>query len=1033
MTHKCKCGKICKSAAGLKLHQRGPKCPNKCNNLIPTFKTTNTSNDPDINIPTEVNTPDNVITPPVFLTQVSSCCHKRCLTCAILKNDNKFCSTMTNVWYLIVNHDPDVIHLNCASTNLIYLLTCNKCFVQYTGETAQKRTSHRMSDHIRSTEECNANNDQGCRYLKAHFTQGPCKGETFSLNIIEKLKGNGRNDENELSTEITEERRSREQWWIKELKTAYPYGLNVRVGATYFNHENTEGNISYAEFNNKPKLSKTKKRGKHKPKSVQKEVLLHLDAEKYADNLMEIIKNSTIIETFTKARKMLFTTPKQFLKSLKPVLMNRYVLVCLADVQKFDLVADLLNFKIRNKSPQTMSKNKTKQPFMTVQFVNKGVEMVNLSRILNNQAIKKTLPFRKLSDRNRNTPLVSYTYTPTIRNKILNYKMVLEEFDLNQHPPESHPLPCDCSTSSFIDHHYGHVITGDLNIINNERLRKLLSKGSNYREYQNINWGKVLKSIKSALQNFIANIASKTHMAETCFSEYTTAVCEEVKTQIELLKQRYPSISKTNFVPVLKDPGAVRELKELQQKYVFTPVDKASKNIALICRSFYLSTIVNEVYSTNDQNNVYKECPNNESMYVTIHHNYMKSISMPFDAKKFNSLPRIYMIPKFHKKPVKFRFIVASNNCSSKPLSNAISKALQKVRTDRQYACEKSEKFDGVNKYWIIDSSKPILDCLERLNEKHLLKSITTYDFTNLYTSLPHDDIIRNMSTLITDVFNKRTNKGKGNKLSVYTSKKENTIWSKANWVHKPRSSTFYFTMESLINSIRMQLDSTYFVFGQCVFQQHVGIPMGTDDGPEIANLTLHQQEFEYMKATQTKDVYKSRQLNKTYRFIDDITNFNAYDMISKVMNDIYGNVIKLNKENEGMTSAHVLDLTINIDPNTNTANTSLFDKRRDFNFTISNFPDVTGNVSNSMAYGIIPSQLLRYYKACSTSQDFLNNVTILTTKLQQQSYNRDKIIDKVRKFVKSKTMSKYGTNTKIIMNTIINYIPDNIIVTGRP
>ena len=93
---------------------------------------------------------------------------------------------------------------------------------------------------------------------------------------------------------------------------------------------------------------------------------------------------------------------------------------------------------------------------------------------------------------------------------------------------------------------------------------------------------------------------------------------------------------------------------------------------------------------------------------------------MPFDAKKFNSLPRIYMIPKFHKKPVKFRFIVASNNCSSKPLSNAISKALQKVRKDRQYASEKSEKFDGVNKYWIIDSSKPILDCLERLNEKHL-------------------------------------------------------------------------------------------------------------------------------------------------------------------------------------------------------------------------------------------------------------------------------------------------------------------------
>ena len=406
---------------------------------------------------------------------------------------------------------------------------------------------------------------------------------------------------------------------------------------------------------------------------------------------------------------------------------------------------------------------------------------------------------------------------------------------------------------------------------------------------------------------------------------------------------------------------------------------------------------------------------------------------MPFKDDDFSKLPLIYMTPKFHKNPVKFRFIVASNDCSNKPLSNAISKSLKRIRIDRKYACEISQKFDGVNKYWIIDSSQPIIDCIVRLNEKQALKSITTFDFTNLYTSLPHNDIMHSLSTMITDVFAKRTKKGKADKLAVYTSKKDNTIWTKANWVYKPKASTFYFTKESLIHSIKMQLDSTYFVFGNKVFQQKEGIPMGTDDGPEIANLTLHQQEYEYMSKLQKQNVYKARHLNETSRLIDDITNCNANNKIGEIAEDIYGNIIKLNKENEGTLSANVLDLSIKIDENTKTATTSLFDKRRAFKFTIANYPDMTGNISNSMAYGIISSQLLRYYKACSNINDFASNVNILTTKLLEQSYTRSKIITKISAFVKKRKLAKYSSNLMEISNIIMKAIPDNVKTIGRP
>ena len=282
-----------------------------------------------------------------------------------------------------------------------------------------------------------------------------------------------------------------------------------------------------------------------------------------------------------------------------------------------------------------------------------------------------------------------------------------------------------------------------------------------------------MNAIKSALHTFVKNISADTSTSEVCFNQYSSTVIEKVKTQIDILKSRYPSLSKTDFIPVLKDPGAISELESLQQRYVFTPVDKAAKNIALTCRSFYMHTIINELFESGP-NPVYKRCTElQESDAVKIHHNYMESIAMPFKSNDFNKLPLIYMTPKFHKNPVKFRFIVASNNCSNKPFSNAISKALKKVRTDRKYACEISQKFDGVNKYWIIDSSQPILDSVERLNQRQMIKSITTFDFTNLYTSLPHKDIIQSLSTLITDVFVKRTKKRKADKLAVYLSKKD--------------------------------------------------------------------------------------------------------------------------------------------------------------------------------------------------------------------------------------------------------------------
>ena len=69
----------------------------------------------------------------------------------------------------------------------------------------------------------------------------------------------------------------------------------------------------------------------------------------------------------------------------------------------------------------------------------------------------------------------SYTYTKPIASKIFNHKKVLENFtfmEIKSKPPE-----CSCSSSPFQYSPAGHVVTGDLNIIDNAKLRDLLSKG----------------------------------------------------------------------------------------------------------------------------------------------------------------------------------------------------------------------------------------------------------------------------------------------------------------------------------------------------------------------------------------------------------------------------------------------------------------------------------------------------------------------------------------------------------------------------
>ena len=59
---------------------------------------------------------------------------------------------------------------------------------------------------------------------------------------------------------------------------------------------------------------------------------------------------------------------------------------------------------------------------------------------------------------------------------------------------------------------------------------------------------------------------------------------------------------------------------------------------------------------------------------------------------------------------------------------------------------------------------------------------------------------------------------------------------------------------------------------GSSIFRQIVGVPIGVDPGPFIANLTLFYYEYKYLDR-----LYKIYYFSaNTFRLIDDITSINS-------------------------------------------------------------------------------------------------------------------------------------------------------------
>ena len=198
----------------------------------------------------------------------------------------------------------------------------------------------------------------------------------------------------------------------------------------------------------------------------------------------------------------------------------------------------------------------------------------------------------------------------------------------------------------------------------------------------------------------------------------------------------------------------------------------------------------------------------------------MKSfgIELSDDDKR---LPYLYWTPKLHKSPVKHRFIAGSSKCTTKQLSSLLTKILTVIKTGLEKYCSIKTSHTGVNNMWIPKNSTNLLSSLGHLGV-HKATSIQTFDFSTLYTSIPHDLLKSRMNNIIINNAFKHKNGA-----TRYTHIKVGR--NKSHFTSDPSNGDNKYTANDICKMIEFLVDNIYVRFGGQLFRQMVGIPMGTN------------------------------------------------------------------------------------------------------------------------------------------------------------------------------------------------------------
>jgi hypothetical protein len=285
-------------------------------------------------------------------------------------------------------------------------------------------------------------------------------------------------------------------------------------------------------------------------------------------------------------------------------------------------------------------------------------------------------------------PLVAWKYVKTSGHEFFSYGALGRSVRASQVNKIIHSS-CVCSRfPSFVDSHHGHVIFANLNILARPSLIEFFSRGIKFRS------GFLsLLSIEEAIDKGFKKFVNKQEEllgVQGILSEWKAKVLSFVQKRTRASFVVQTSSDSSLSVPL----GDLDHLKIFQRSFVSTYMDKCCNNFVFVYKKFYVSSVFSEL---NSPVGAYVVSNLAQSNILSFHLSFNKAHNFK-GVKCGPRFPFLCAVWKFHKNPIKPRFICAANSSSLSNVSKWMCSFFKAM-------------FPTVNDLWVSKLKKADVPC----------------------------------------------------------------------------------------------------------------------------------------------------------------------------------------------------------------------------------------------------------------------------------------------------------------------------------
>ena len=290
-----------------------------------------------------------------------------------------------------------------------------------------------------------------------------------------------------------------------------------------------------------------------------------------------------------------------------------------------------------------------------------------------------------------------------------------------------------------------------------------------------------------------------------------------------------------------------------------------------------------------------------------------------------------------------------------------------------------------------------------------------TGDFATMYTSIPHEELFKAIETTTREAFD-----WAADKLDI--AREQICIQQlgsgRCRWVKSlQRNGTL--SHDLFMKHVRFLVSNTYLQAGDSLYRQKVGIPMGTNCAPGLANLFLFYYESAFISRLITeRGVLAARHFRTSFRLIDDLLSVGNPELESALSvpfeeGGLYPRAMQLGKTSASTTEAEFIG--IHITQKGTRFHLSVYDKRKSFPFTVRRYPRMNSLIPRTIPYGVFTGLLWRGFRINSGVNGFVSYALEIAQILRANGCTTKKLKRTFKAFIWSANKKYSATNTEVI------------------